>query len=122
MHVDVQMARYLGRERDLKLTPSSPKIGALETYRALGLPIATVSNSAFARLNRSVEHAGMLALAGTHVYSAQDVGRPKTAPDAYLHAAHQLGFAPQACLVIEDNPTGVRAARAGGMRVPGFWV
>ena len=94
--------------------------GTLETYRALGLPIAVVSNSAFARVHRSVERAGMLALVGTHVYSAEDVGRPKPAPDAYLHAARQLGFAPEACLVIEDSPTGVRAGRAAGMRVLGF--
>ena len=94
--------------------------GTLETYRALGLPIAVVSNSAFPRVHRSVERAGMLSLAGSHVYSAEDVGRPKPAPDAYLHAARQLGFAPEACLVIEDSPTGVRAGNAAGMRVLGF--
>ena len=111
----------LQRIIDARIAETSPPMpGTLETYRALGLPIAVVSNSAFARLHRSVEHAGMLALAGTHVYSAEDVGRPKPAPDAYLHAARQLGFAPEACLVIEDSPTGVRAARAAGMRVLGF--
>jgi HAD superfamily hydrolase (TIGR01509 family) len=94
--------------------------GTLATYRALGLPVAVVSNSAFHRLHRSVERAGMLALAGGHVYSAEDVGRPKPAPDGYLHAARALGHEPAHCLVIEDSPTGVRAARAAGMRVLGF--
>ena len=111
----------LQRTIDARIAEMSPRMpGTLETYEALGLPIAVVSNSAVDRLHRSVEHSGLSALVGTHVYSAESVGRPKPAPDAYLHAARQLGFAPQACLVIEDSPTGVRAARAAGMRVLGF--
>lgn len=111
----------LQRSIDTRIAEMSPPMpGTLATYQALGLPIAVVSNSAVDRLHRSVEHAGFSALVGKHVYSAESVGRPKPAPDAYLHAARQLGFAPHACLVIEDSPTGVRAARAAGMRVLGF--
>lgn len=99
---------------------AAPMPGMLETYQALGLPIAVVSNSAFDRVQRSVERAGLRHLVGSHIYSAEDVGRPKPAPDAYLYAARKLGHSPAACLVIEDSPTGVRAARAAGMRVLGF--
>ena len=117
---DVRRAE-LQRTIDGRVAEVSPAMpGTLDTYRALGLPIAVVSNSAFARVHRSVERAGMLSLAGSHVYSAEDVGRPKPAPDAYLYAARQLGFAPEACLVIEDSPTGTRAGRAAGIRVLGF--
>lgn len=91
-----------------------------EVYRALGLPVAVVSNSAFPRLHRSVERAGLLPLVGAHVYSAEDVGRPKPAPDGYLHAARRLDVAPAHCVVVEDSATGVRAAHAAGMRVLGF--
>ena len=48
------------------------------------------------------------------------MARPKPAPDIYLHAARGMGTAPAACLVIEDSPTGVRAAAAAGMAVLGF--
>ena len=41
----------------------------------------------------------------------------KPAPDIFLKAADLLGLAPGDCLVFEDSPTGVRAARAAGMRV-----
>ena len=106
---------------DADVAEQAPAVaGTAEVYRSLGLPLAVVSNSAYPRLQRSVERAGLLALAGTHLYSAEDVGRPKPAPDAYLHAARQLGLHPRHCLVIEDSLTGVRAGRAAGMRVLGF--
>lgn len=111
----------LQQQIDAEVAERAPAVpGTAEIYRRLGLPVAVVSNSAFPRLQRSVERAGLLPLAGAHLYSAEDVGRPKPAPDAYLHAAHQLGLHPRHCLVIEDSLTGVRAARAAGMRVLGF--
>jgi beta-phosphoglucomutase-like phosphatase (HAD superfamily) len=48
------------------------------------------------------------------------VPRGKPAPDLFLHAANQMGFAPADCLVIEDSIAGVQAARAAGMQVIGF--
>ena len=111
----------LQRVIDARVAEAAPPMpGMLEAYRALNLPIAVVSNSASDRLQRSVDRAGLRELVGSHVYAAEDVGRPKPAPDAYLHAARQMGYPPAACLVIEDSPTGVRAARAAGMRVLGF--
>ena len=49
------------------------------------------------------------------VCTSSDVARPKPAPDVYLLAAAKLGVAPARCLVLEDSPTGVRAALAAGM-------
>ncbi|MFM2357154.1 MAG: hypothetical protein RLZZ528_2890, partial [Pseudomonadota bacterium] len=45
---------------------------------------------------------------------------PKPDPAVYLHAAAALGVAPLACVVVEDSPTGARAARAAGMRCFGY--
>jgi mannitol-1-/sugar-/sorbitol-6-phosphatase len=50
---------------------------------------------------------------------AEDVARGKPSPDAYLLAARELGVLPSACLVVEDAPAGVQAARAAGMTVVG---
>ena len=49
------------------------------------------------------------------VCTSSDVAQPKPAPDVYLLAAERLGVAPADCLVLEDSPTGVRAALAAGM-------
>jgi beta-phosphoglucomutase-like phosphatase (HAD superfamily)/fucose permease len=49
--------------------------------------------------------------------TADQVRRGKPAPDPYLLAAERLGVDPAACLVLEDAPAGIAAARAAGMTV-----
>lgn len=46
------------------------------------------------------------------VVSSEDVTRGKPAPDPYLAAAARLGVGPASCVVLEDSPSGIRAARA----------
>ncbi|KUO05496.1 HAD family hydrolase [Streptomyces sp. DSM 15324] len=54
------------------------------------------------------------------IFSAQDVGKGKPAPDLFLHAAERMGVAPGRCVVVEDSPLGVQAAVAAGMDVLAF--
>ncbi|GHH20589.1 HAD family hydrolase [Streptomyces lanatus] len=54
------------------------------------------------------------------IFSSQDVGRGKPAPDLFLYAAERMGVEPGRCVVIEDSPLGVQAAVAAGMDVYGF--
>jgi mannitol-1-/sugar-/sorbitol-6-phosphatase len=49
--------------------------------------------------------------------SAEDVDEGKPHPEGYLAAASKLGVRPEDCVVIEDAPAGIQAARAAGMRV-----
>jgi beta-phosphoglucomutase-like phosphatase (HAD superfamily) len=53
------------------------------------------------------------------VYSADDVERPKPAPDLYRTACAGLGAYPSRSLAFEDSRTGVASARAAGMYVVG---
>ena len=49
--------------------------------------------------------------------AAEDVTNGKPDPDGYLKAAAFLGIAPSLCVVLEDTPAGIQAARSAGMRV-----
>jgi HAD superfamily hydrolase (TIGR01509 family) len=50
------------------------------------------------------------------IVSGEEVARGKPAPDVFLEAARRLGCSPAACLVLEDAPNGLEAAKAAGMR------
>ncbi len=58
--------------------------------------------------------------ADDHIFTVEDVMHPKPAPDLYLHAAKQMGVAPDRCLVVEDSVPGAKAGLAAGMRVFGY--
>ena len=51
------------------------------------------------------------------VATRDDVEHPKPHPEIYLLVARELGTSPGQCLVIEDSPTGVQAAKSAGMGV-----
>lgn len=50
------------------------------------------------------------------VVSMEDTQRGKPDPQVFLVAAERLGVAPARCVVMEDAPAGVQAAKAGGMK------
>jgi beta-phosphoglucomutase family hydrolase len=50
------------------------------------------------------------------VVGALDVPRGKPHPDVFIEAARRCGALPENCIVFEDAPLGVEAARRAGMR------
>lgn len=50
------------------------------------------------------------------VITGDDVTRKKPDPQIYLVTAERLGISPARCVVFEDAPAGVEAAKAAGMR------
>lgn len=54
------------------------------------------------------------------VVTADDVLRGKPHPEPYLLGARRLGVEPGRCVVVEDAPSGIAAARAAGMAVVGI--
>jgi beta-phosphoglucomutase-like phosphatase (HAD superfamily) len=50
----------------------------------------------------------------------RDLSHGKPDPEIFLIAAAELGVVPAGCLVVEDAPAGIEAARAGGMMTLGI--
>lgn len=87
---------------------------------ALDVPFCVASSSQPERIRLSLGLTGLLQRFEPHIYSATMVARGKPAPDLFLHAARALEVAPGDCVVIEDSPAGIEAARAAGMTAFGF--
>lgn len=102
-------------------TPLIPGIlTVLDALDAAGIPFAMGSNGTPEKMQITLGQHGLVERFKGHLYSGQAIGKPKPAPDLYLHAAARLGIAPQDCIVIEDSAAGARAARAAGMRCFGY--
>ncbi len=52
--------------------------------------------------------------------SGDDVAQGKPAPEPYLVGSNRLGMTVERCVVIEDSPAGIKAARAAEMQVIGI--
>jgi HAD superfamily hydrolase (TIGR01509 family) len=95
--------------------PHRPGIVALLDFLdAHRLPRAVATSTRRGLALRKLEAAGLLHRFDA-VCTSSDVVHPKPAPDVYLLAASRLDVEPARCLVLEDSPTGVRAALAAGM-------
>lgn len=86
--------------------------------RHAALPKAVASNAEPRNIEFVLEQFHLKSFFSVTVNGMQ-VKRPKPFPDVFLEAARQLHVDPQNCIVFEDSPTGVTAARAAGMRVVG---
>lgn len=54
------------------------------------------------------------------VVGPEDVAESKPHPEVFLKAAQQLGVSPSECVVFEDSPKGIEAARRAGMKAVGI--
>lgn len=95
--------------------PHRPGIVAmLDFLDVRGIPRAVATSTRRPLALRKLEAAGLLSRFDA-ICTSSDVEHPKPAPDIYLLAATSLRVDPARCLVLEDSPTGVRAALAAGM-------
>ncbi|WP_136443273.1 HAD family hydrolase [Pacificoceanicola onchidii] len=112
---DMRTALYARFQESLTAIP-----GVADAIQRLPWPACVASSSQPDRIQLSLSLTGLDTVLGTHIYSATMVENGKPAPDLFLYAAKQRGIAPEHCIVVEDSPAGVAAAKAAGMRVIGF--
>jgi beta-phosphoglucomutase-like phosphatase (HAD superfamily) len=80
------------------------------------VPVAVATNGLRWRLDTLLGAVGLDRLRPVSV-TADEVAHPKPAPDLYVAAAALARTDPRHCVVLEDSPTGVTAAKAAGCRV-----
>jgi HAD superfamily hydrolase (TIGR01509 family) len=111
-------AAFAQRSRRARLYP-----GVADTLRRLHARLAlAIASGAFRdEIEPILEREGVRSLFAA-VVGAGDVRAGKPAPDPFLEALRQLrqraapGLAAAECVVVEDSPRGLAAARAAGMR------
>jgi beta-phosphoglucomutase-like phosphatase (HAD superfamily) len=81
----------------------------------LGLKRAVASSSSCGWVNGWLRRHAIRDLLDV-VVARDDVRNVKPDPELFLLAASRLGVPPEACVVFEDSPNGMRAALAAGMR------
>lgn len=130
-------AQILVRELDLPLTAEAhlqarneiifdmlpkaqPMPGAVEMTRrfyAAGVPQAIATSSASVTFHKKTRNYQDWLTCFRVIVLGDDaeVKQSKPAPDSFLVAAKRLGASPDTCLVLEDSPAGIKAAKAAGM-------
>jgi HAD superfamily hydrolase (TIGR01509 family) len=101
-------------------TQTRPIPGVTETLDRLTVPYCVATNGRPEKVALTLRASGLARYFDDRVFTAADVARGKPAPDLFLWAAACMGVDPMRCVVIEDSPTGVEAARAAGMCVFGY--
>jgi len=96
------------------LQPMPDALVLLRAVRAAAIKTALVSSSPTTLVNLVVDNLNIAGLFDL-ILSGDQVAQGKPAPDIYMTAAGILGVSPGRCLVIEDAPSGVVAAKAAGM-------
>ncbi|MES2934698.1 MAG: HAD family phosphatase [Pseudomonadota bacterium] len=87
----------------------------IERAKADGLILAVATSAPNDNINFTLD--GLDIRKHFHaVVGAADVKRGKPEPDVFLKAAERCGVSPDQCIVFEDAPLGVEAARRAGMR------
>jgi HAD superfamily hydrolase (TIGR01509 family) len=102
-------------ERELRPVP-----GVVEALDKIELPTCVASSGSQEKMRFTLGLTGLWDRFAGRIHSADEVGRGKPAPDLFLHAASSIGTPPPRCVVVEDSPFGVIAAKAAEMSALGY--
>ena len=91
--------------------PIPTHIEALAGLKQRGYKLGLASNSIRNSVDFMMRQTGLASYLDI-MLSNEDVARPKPDPEMYLKAVAHFGLTPQECLIIEDNPVGIKAAVA----------
>ena len=88
----------------------------VETLRDQGWRVAVASSADRIKVEANLKAIDLPPSGFSVIVAGEDVVKKKPAPDIFLTAAERVGTVPRSCCVVEDAPSGIRAAKAAGMR------
>lgn len=102
------------------LKPLPGAVDFIAVCRRRGLKLAVATSADRIKLDGNLLEIGLPMERFDACVTGNEIQRKKPAPDIFLLAAQRLGIPPARCLVVEDAPSGVKAAKAAGCRCLGL--
>ena len=87
-------------------------LDVLHTLRSRGYKLAVCSSADRVKVLMNLDAIGAEQTLFDHLVTGTDIKNPKPDPEIYQTGAASLGLAPDECIVVEDAPSGIRAAHA----------
>lgn len=117
--IDWQVELMMQTFQETPLTPIEGIPALLSWLRERGAAIAVASSSSHELIDLVLSRTGIASYFDLRV-SGEDVPIGKPAPDIFLHTARLLKLTSDACVVVEDSPSGIRAAKNAHMLCVGY--
>lgn len=92
----------------------------IDACKARSYKLAVASSADLRKVEGNLVEIGLPLDRFDAVVTGDDVAHKKPAPDIFLEAANRIGKEAAACLVVEDAPSGVAAAKAAGAKCLGI--
>ncbi|MCX7887137.1 MAG: HAD-IA family hydrolase [Verrucomicrobiae bacterium] len=110
----IRMYEIYGEIAQGKLAPLPGVVDFIADCRRRGLKLAVASSADAMKVETNLREIGLPGSCFDAVVTGDDVVQKKPHPEIFLKAAARLGLEPVGCLVVEDAPSGVKAAKAAG--------
>ena len=95
-------------------------LDVLHTLRSRGYKLAVCSSADRVKVLMNLSAIGAEQTLFDPLVTGTDIKNPKPDPEIYQTGAASLGLAPAECIVVEDAPSGIRAAHAAGIQAIGL--
>ena len=99
-----------------KLKPLPGVLDFITSCRNKNLKIAVATSADEVKMKINLREIGIPVETFDVTVNGLEIERKKPYPDIYLKAAKLLGVEPKYCLVVEDAPNGIQAAKTAGMK------
>lgn len=93
-----------------------PCPGVVDMLEAIDLPVCVASSGPLEKIRRALSLTGLAPYFGDKLFSSYSIKSWKPEPGIFIHAAAQMGFSTDRCVVVEDSLVGIEAALSAGAK------